>query len=305
MSDIFDLFGAKRMLIVDVLNLIFRGLHGYSHLNPSEEETVSHLYGTFRMLASQKDKFSGATLHFMLDGYPKHRYEAFPGYKGDRVKKDGAGTLLDEAIQMLRMVPGFWYSHPDAEADDIAATLVAENPTTEIRVVSSDKDLWAFASDLVTIVGNKSEQFTPPVIEEKIGVPPRKVAMHKIFFGDNSDKIPPVGSRIRKNKLIPLLMKAASVDQVYQMLDGEHDLSKNEVKKLHDGRSVAEMNAKVVPLVLNVPYKVEEVKGDQDAMVALFKERNCPSLVPQTEVFFGKMPPIEIAEGDDLSGLFD
>jgi len=300
---IFDLFGSPKMLIVDVLNLIYRGFHGAHHLNTTA--VVSHIYGPLNILMSQRKQFDGAEIHFVMDGHPKHRYEAFPGYKGERVKGDDDASIVKEAIQMLRMVPGYWYEHPDAEADDIAATLVSENPEAEIRVISSDKDLWAFVSQNVAVIGNKGAVFTPQVVQEKLGVPPNKVPIHKIFFGDDSDKIPPVGGRIRKAKLIPLLMAASSVDQVYEMLDGEHGLSKNEVTKLRDCREQAVLNAKIVPLVYDVSYTKETLKGDQLALVEFLKERDCPSLVMKTEVLFdGKLPPIE-AKPTDLSGLFD
>jgi len=208
--DILDLFGTRRMLIVDVLNLIFRGLHGYLHLNQDSKPPVSHIYGPFNILMSQKAKFEGAEIHFVMDGYPKHRYHAFPGYKGGRSKSEEETKLVQETINALRMVPSAWYDHPDAEADDIAATLVSENENTEIRVISSDKDLWAFISGRVSIISNKSEVFTKQRVMERLGVPPEKVPLYKIFFGDDSDKVPPVAPRIRKDRLIPARWRAQS-----------------------------------------------------------------------------------------------
>lgn len=299
--DFLEMFGIKKILVVDVFNLAFRAWHGYQHLNQDGQLPVAHIYGTTKMLMSQMDKFGVSEVHFVTDGYPRHRYEAFPSYKGTRTKEGGSFSPIPEVIQLLRMVPGYWYSHQDAEADDIIATLVHENPTAEIRIVSSDRDLWSLVGEKVYLVGNKSEIFTAKQVEEKLGVPPEKVQIYKTFFGDNSDNIPGV-PRIRKKKLIPLLMKAAKAQDVYGMLDGDVDLSKNEVAKLREFREQATINDHITRLVSDFPYEKEELQGDQAAMVSLLEERNCPSLVPQTEIIFGKAPPIKAIE-DDLIGL--
>ena len=64
---------------------------------------------------------------------------------------------------------------------------------TEIRIVSSDKDLMQLVSEEVHLIdGVKDRRYGPAEVEERFGVPPRQVLDLRAIVGDPSDNIPGV-----------------------------------------------------------------------------------------------------------------
>ena len=131
--------------------------------------------------------------------------------------------------------------------------------------------------------------FTPKEIRDNLGVPPERVELYKAFFGDKSDDIPGV-PRIRRKCLNPLLLASANVQEVYDNLFSANftqlKLSKNEVRKLQEYREQVEENFKVVQLRRSVDYKEYEMPGQENILRELLVEIDCPSLLPEIDIFF-------------------
>jgi DNA polymerase-1 len=287
-------------VIVDFANLFFRSYHAYRRLNDEGDFPVSHLYGSFKILASVLKKTPGDfTLHFAMEGYPRFRYELLPSYKEGRGgrfdspdEKETFTLMKQDALKALRMVPSRWYWHDDFEADDIIASLVnvlrADHPDDQIWILSSDKDLWGLVDERVTCFGNKSEAVGIEEVKKHLGVGPEKVCLYKAFFGDQSDKIPRI-HRVRSKVLLTLIDDVDSVEEAYQLIDeGKFKLSRAEDEYFQTFREQASTNYKVASLQRRLTvngFKFDgESKGDLEKYL---KERKCPSLVKDLGVFWG------------------
>jgi DNA polymerase-1 len=273
-------------------------------LNQPAQQPVAALFGTLKILSSLVSKTEKFQLHFALDGYPQHRYALLPDYKKGRGKNMTEETeslfpiLKEEVQQALQYVPSSWYYNPKYEADDIIATIVDNlelEKKDEVWIVSSDKDLWGLVSKQVSCVGIKSEKTTPEAVQETLGVGPEKVALYKSFFGDASDKIPRV-PRVRSVPLLEAIIKSANVLEFYEKLEqGQFTgFSANELTRLKEFQEQAKINYEVATLCrLDCDLGVAWYVSKKDCLKDLLRERNCPSLISEVDVFYSRRKGVE------------
>lgn len=132
-----------------------------------------------------------------FDGDGNFRYDLSPEYKSARRAKP-----KDEAkIEALKQARGaferyFKCVHADGfEADDCVATLAVSAPNGAV-IVSSDKDLMSLVCDSIKQYDprpNKDGEcvlYDSHAVEQKLGVPPHRVADLLCIKGDSADSIP-------------------------------------------------------------------------------------------------------------------
>jgi DNA polymerase-1 len=156
--------------------------------------------------------FTSMLINALRDEQPTHvavafdvsratfRSEVYADYKANRSSSpqefSGQVALIKEVLAALR-VPvvekeGF-------EADDVIATLTREATAKSFEVVVStgDRDALQLVTDDVTLLyplRGVSEliRMTPPVVEERYGVPPRLYPDVAALVGESSDNLPGV-----------------------------------------------------------------------------------------------------------------
>lgn len=144
------------------------------------------------------------------DWRPAWRVDLLPDYKTHRLAEDSDGeeeepdTLGPQISVLRRLLPALGMpiaGAPDAEADDVIATLAITLPGA-VDIASGDRDLVQLVDDRVTMLytggssasrgGASWEIITPATAQEKFGVAPHQYADLAVLRGDPSDGLPGV-----------------------------------------------------------------------------------------------------------------
>jgi DNA polymerase-1 len=191
---------------------------------------------------------------------PLLRKEWFPEYKATRDEKpeDALDSLraIEQQVQSWRTplirLRGY-------EADDVIATLVEQAWLDEVRIISSDKDLYQLISDSVRLITTRGEVGEAECVA-KFGVKPEQMADYLTLTGDSSDNIPGapgIGPGRARDLLVKFgtlaAVKAASEEEL-RAVRGMGDKTLASLSEWDPA-----MAAKLVALIRNVPVTLEDL----------------------------------------------
>lgn len=205
-------------------------------------------------------------LIFAEDCYPKVKKELLPEYKTGRqkIEFDVRGTLTDN----LKFDHYYFAKTKDFEADDVIATLVQKNPTKNILVITTDKDIWQILShhncNIYNPVGN--EIITREHLEKKFKLDDfKQIALHKALWGDSSDKIPNLIPRMQK-QLLPLVKQTTgNLAEFFRVVKANRDnLTKRCVELLDENEDKLITNYTMAKLNANLEVKIWENKDQSN-----------------------------------------
>lgn len=187
----------ERALIIDVHNLAWKCYHArnWQGFKTSEGLHSGHVFGAFTKIFAMVRNHClipkvPSSLVFVWDEYKDKQVALYSAYKGNRDKK-GANPVPD-VIGLLTCFPHVLVSIPskDEEADSIIASYVAQHPTIEHFVLSSDRDMWQLWSK-ARFFDTATKEFTKKDYEHAFGdIPPKMIPLYKAIFGDTSDNMP-------------------------------------------------------------------------------------------------------------------
>jgi DNA polymerase-1 len=192
-----------RLLLVDGHSMAYRAFFALpvENFSTSTGQVTNAVYG-----------FTSMLINVLRDEQPTHvcvafdvsrmtfRSEVYAEYKANRSSSpqefSGQVALIKEVLAALR-VPVV--EKEGYEADDVIATLTREATAKgfEVVVSSGDRDALQLVTDDVTLLyplRGVSEliRMTPPVVEERYGVPPRLYPDVAALVGESSDNLPGV-----------------------------------------------------------------------------------------------------------------
>lgn len=189
-----------RILLIDGHNLAYRAYHALPPFTAPDGHPSGAITGTVNILLSILERERPSHALVALDGPEgSWRKGVRPTYKAGRAKADG--SLIDQLIALPGIFPPFGIpveARTGEEADDLiaGAARIAEAAGHEVRILSSDRDLWALASDRVTILSpapkGTFKEMTPASVEAELGVAPPVIPSWKALVGDSSDNLPGV-----------------------------------------------------------------------------------------------------------------
>lgn len=199
---------SKSILVIDVSNLAYRAFYttgGLSH----EGQPTGVSFGVLREISDQLDLHNPDRVVFAFDyGGPGLRGEIYPDYKGDRKRTDeeeAARESLFEELRNLRrtILPdaGFRniFRHRGYEADDIIATVALNaEPSDDVVILSTDKDLWQCLRRNVVCINPVSKKATTiESFRAEFGIDPVQWATVKAIVGgkDNITGIKGIGPK--------------------------------------------------------------------------------------------------------------
>ena len=179
------------------------------------------------------------------------------------------------------------------EADDILGTLsktCADSGDTCV-IATGDRDSLQLVNDSVSVRLaknlNGTMMYTPEVVEEEYGVPPKKLIEIKAIQGDSSDNIPGVAG-IGPKGATELIQKYGDIDYIYAHLD-ELDIRPAMKKKLEASKDNAFLSRMLGEICLTAPidtdlnaYAVGE--GDKAAAAKLMTRLELFSLIDKFDL---------------------
>ncbi|HSG27638.1 MAG TPA: hypothetical protein VLA34_04095, partial [Candidatus Krumholzibacterium sp.] len=125
-------------------------------LTNSRGENTSAVFGFTRLVLRLLEKYSPDLIAVAFDtGEATQRHEAFEDYKANREEMpDEMRDQIPVIFDMLEALAIPVLTAPGYEADDIIATLArqAEADGHDVRIISSDKDLFQLLSDRVKMI---------------------------------------------------------------------------------------------------------------------------------------------------------
>jgi len=190
------------------------------------------------------------------------RDEILEDYKAGRAETP---WLLPPQFDMIREVmealaipvveaPGF-------EADDVLATLATEavERQTEVVIVTGDRDSFQLVQDpYVRVLYNKRgvsdyALYDEAGIFERTGVPPTQYVLLASLRGDPSDNLPGIPG-VGEKTAAKLLTKYGDLDGIFAHLDEQTPKLR---ENLAENEELARSNARIIPLVRDVPLDVD------------------------------------------------
>src|ERR1700733_3444785 len=231
------------LLLLDGMSLAFRPYYALPDTLATTSGVVTNaVHGFTSMLVYliREQHPSALAVAFDAPG-ATFRDEILEDYKAGRAETP---WLLPPQFDMIREVmealaipvieaPGF-------EADDVLATLATEavERQTEVVIVTGDSDY---------------SLYDEAGIFERTGVPPSQYVLLASLRGDPSDNLPGIPG-VGEKTAAKLLTKYGDLDGIFAHLDEQTPKLR---ENLGENEELARSNARIIPLVRDVPLDVE------------------------------------------------
>lgn len=207
----------KKILVFDAYNMIHIARFGLPE--DGGNQIAYNFINKYKYVRSQ---FGADEVYFVIDGYPKFRYELYPEYKANRNQKE----LTEEEVlyweefkkqkrlivSMLKdKIPCKFVYHKDVEGDDMVYHVVKNllpRENCEITIISSDTDYIQVLSELDNV------KLWTPVKQHYREPTDYDYVAWKAMVGDVSDNIKGVKGigKVRAEKIL----KSGSLDSSLQ-----------------------------------------------------------------------------------------
>ena len=259
-------------LVIDgnsILNRAFYGIRVLTNSRGVATNAVTGFMNTLLMLEKdvQPDMIAVA---FDLKA-PTFRHKMYDGYKANR--KGMPEDLAQQLPYMKKIIKAMGIAiieQEGYEADDIIGTISAACADKKIpcTVSTGDRDSFQLVNDYVTVRLAKTKgdiYYTPGVIEDEYGVPPKQMIEVKALMGDTSDNIPGVRG-IGEKTALSLIKEFASVDGLYENIDSTL-ITDGLRNKLINGKESCYMSRKLAEICLTAPIDTElshYIPGERD-----------------------------------------
>ncbi len=183
------------LLIVDVLNQLYRNFYGMPPLATSAGVPTGAIFGLAKNMLAWRARFKPTHMIAISDFRGKNfRHDLYPLYKSNRSPAPPEfHSQLPFAGETLEALGIPAIAVPGVEADDVVASAAKMGAKYGLPVLmcSSDKDLMQLVSCQIQIYdGLKDRIIGPAEVFEKFGVEPRLVGEVLALAGDTSDNVP-------------------------------------------------------------------------------------------------------------------
>src|SRR5580704_1049300 len=252
------------LFLLDGMSLAFRAYFALPTTLVTTKGVVTNaVHGFVSMVANivKDHQPESLAVAFDLPG-GTFRDEMVEDYKGGR---DETPDDLPPQFEMIREVmealaipvveaPGF-------EADDVLATLATEarDRGTDVVVVTGDRDAFQLIEDPhIKVLYNRRgvsdySLYDEAGIIERTGVPPSQYVMLASLRGDTSDNLPGVPG-VGEKTAAKLLTTYGDLDGIFSHLS---ELTPKLRENLAANEELARSNARIIPLVRDVPLEVD------------------------------------------------
>ena len=251
----------KRFFIIDGYALLFRA-HFALIRNPlitSYGLHTSALFGfinqIFKLIRNEDPEY----LACAFDSKGKtFRHEIYEDYKANRPEMPEELQLqLPHLWEILEVMNLPVLKKAGVEADDIIGTLAiqAEKDGLDTYIVSGDKDFMQLMNENIFLYAPGTKRSPEPVVydsskvEEKWGVPPKKIIDLLGLMGDSSDNVPGVAG-VGEKTAVKLINQFGSLEGALENADKV--ANKRARNGLIEGVENAKMSKELVTILLDV-----------------------------------------------------
>lgn len=156
-------------------------------------EKFVFVYNFFRNLRPLIEDCAPDKCFFVLEGYPRFRYELYGDYKANRIIKTASrqednekfNRAKDIILPLLKFLPITIARAADYEADDVVATLCNNMREEDLTIISNDSDYIQLLQG-----GYPHLQVYNPIKKVCMEAPSYPYVAWKCLNGDKSDNIP-------------------------------------------------------------------------------------------------------------------
>ena len=198
----------SKCIVLDVTNLAYRALHTVGDLVHPEnpEQYTGVLYQLYKTAEQLTQQFSCRDFAFCFDSHQSERAKVYPAYKAKRkeqrdaeeakdpdAKRRRAG-MIDQLLRMPKILHSIGakniFGQTGYEADDMMASIVANNADVDLILVSTDQDIYQLLSPGVQVYNPvRHIVITHESFAEEWGISPSQWASTKAWAGCASDNI--------------------------------------------------------------------------------------------------------------------
>ena len=284
-----------KLLVVDGNSILNRAFYGIKPLTTKDGQFTNAIYGFLTMFERMKADVQPDAVAIAFDLKTKtFRHEAYDLYKANR--KGMPEELHQQMAPLKELLTDLGYrlvTCEGYEADDILGTLskVCADTGNTCVIATGDRDSLQLVNDSVSVRLAKNLNgtmlYTPEVVEQEYGVPPRKLIEIKAIQGDSSDNIPGVAG-IGPKGATELIQKYGDIDYIYDHLD-ELDIKPGMRAKLETSKDNAFLSRMLGEICLTAPidtdlnaYTVGE--GDKAAAARLMARLELFSLIKKFDL---------------------
>ncbi len=280
--------GVPTLVLVDGTALAYRSYYAFirSPLVNSRGENVSAVYGFASSLIKLLEEREPDYVAVVFDTpEPTFRHEAYEAYKATREEApDEMVAQLPVIHELVEELGIAVLELPGYEADDVIGTLARRASERGIRVVivSGDKDFFQLVADDVTVYDpGKGVEYTPEVVEERFGVPPRAVTDVLGLMGDSSDNVPGVPG-IGKKTATELVARYGTIEEVLGHINEISGTKRRERLSEHGRTALASRD--LVTIDVDAPVELDLARlrrrpPDPFELARLLKDLEFPSLI--------------------------
>ena len=243
----------KKLLIVDLSNLIFRAFYGYGQLTSSTGENTQAIHGTVTMLLRTIQKYKPTDVVIALESKTiLERNKYYPEYKNNRKEKDpDLKFQIGKILELIKLMGFCAISIDGYEADDVIGSVAAQRYADydEIIIESLDKDLSQLINDKVILLDSKNGIMkNSEFILNKYGVTPTEFIDYLSLVGDNADNVPGVKG-VGPKSATNLIKQFGTLEKIYENIEDIKGATKT---KLSDCKDIGFMSKRLVTVVLDL-----------------------------------------------------
>ncbi|MCX7823783.1 MAG: DNA polymerase I [Syntrophobacterales bacterium] len=285
----------KVIYLIDGSSYLYRAYYGVkANLMSPQGIPTRAIYGFAQMLHKVLKEKSPSYVCVVFDAPgKKFRHDMYPNYKRHREMMPEDLIIQVGYIKQLIDLLGIpRWEEPQYEADDLIASAVRWSKELGYRVVivSGDKDLHQLISSpqVVQWDPQRDQWYDERTVEEKVGVPPSKIADFLAIVGDKSDDVPGV-SGIGEKGALKLLKRYKNLEEILEVAyRGELSDEASLQKRLLEHREEALLSKKLVLLKddLHNLITLEQFRRripDVEALRRFYKELGFRSFLKELE----------------------
>jgi DNA polymerase-1 len=265
-----------KLMVLDGNSIVNRAYYGIRPLTTRDGLYTNAVYGFVTTLQRLLEEEQPEALCVTFDRKePTFRHIAYEGYKAQR---KGMPEELAMQMPVLKEVLDAMdvprYELAGYEADDLIGTISrkCESAGWDCVVVTGDKDSLQLITDhtKVKLVSTRMGQtttkdMTPDTFREQYGFDPIHIIDLKALMGDSSDNIPGVRG-VGEKTAMSLVRLYRTVEHLYDHMPDicsapNVDAKPGLVKKLAEGKDMAEMSKKLATIVTDAPLDFDPAEN--------------------------------------------